>query len=98
MPRRVLDYDREYLEDEKFLEEFFTEMGEDDSWDPRQRYVVRFRYKGSDPSKLTAEYMIEAILVDLLHMTTTDLLAVIAPPGFRETDVCLVSERAYQKL
>ncbi|KAL8184922.1 UNVERIFIED_CONTAM: hypothetical protein K2H54_032457 [Gekko kuhli] len=66
LPRRTLDYDRERYYDDKFLEEFFSELEEEDEPDPRQRYVIRFRYKGVEADKLTEEYTIGTLVLNIL--------------------------------
>ncbi|KAL8186184.1 UNVERIFIED_CONTAM: hypothetical protein K2H54_065886, partial [Gekko kuhli] len=52
LPRRRIDYDFERLLDDKLLETYFEEFGggQDDSYDPRQRYVTRFRYRATGES------------------------------------------------
>ncbi|KAL8172587.1 UNVERIFIED_CONTAM: hypothetical protein K2H54_062999 [Gekko kuhli] len=51
LPQRTLNYDRE--DDDLFLEEFFSDLEEEEEHDPRKQYVIRFRYKGLDATKLT---------------------------------------------
>ncbi|KAL8179950.1 UNVERIFIED_CONTAM: hypothetical protein K2H54_000552 [Gekko kuhli] len=99
LPRRTLDYEFERLLDDNLLEQYFEEMGSEfeESYDPRQRYVTRFRYRGSDPAKLLESYMINKIFLEFLEIPKEDILAVIMPPGMRETDICLISEAAYQR-
>ncbi|KAL8165923.1 UNVERIFIED_CONTAM: hypothetical protein K2H54_056772 [Gekko kuhli] len=99
LPRRTINYDFERLLDDKLLETYFEEFGDgqDDSYDPRQRYVTCFRYRGADPQKLEESYMLDTVLFSFLKIPQEDILAVIMPQGMRETDVCLVSEAAFQK-
>ncbi|KAL8204164.1 UNVERIFIED_CONTAM: hypothetical protein K2H54_068410 [Gekko kuhli] len=75
LPRRTLDYDRERYYDDKFLEEFFSELEEEDEPDPRQRYVIRFRYKGVEADKLTEEYTIGTLVLNILGIPKSDILA-----------------------
>ncbi|KAL8173391.1 UNVERIFIED_CONTAM: hypothetical protein K2H54_048142, partial [Gekko kuhli] len=99
MPRRSLDYERVRQEEDEFLQEFFDEQGEpEQDYDPRQRYVIRLRYKGTDIQKLSEDYVVGEFLLRQVGFPREEVLAVIMPPGSRETDICLPSERAYQKL
>ncbi|KAL8188502.1 UNVERIFIED_CONTAM: hypothetical protein K2H54_000338 [Gekko kuhli] len=99
MPRRSLDYEKVRQEEDEFLQEFFDEQGEpEQDHDPRQRYVIRLRYKGTDIQKLSEDYVVGEFLLRQVGFPREEVLAVIMPPGSRETDICLPSERAYQKL
>ncbi|KAL8165921.1 UNVERIFIED_CONTAM: hypothetical protein K2H54_056762 [Gekko kuhli] len=93
LPQRTLNYDRE--DDDLFLEEFFSDLEEEEEHNPRKQYVIRFQYKGLDATKLTEQYMIGTMMLQVLHIPKSDILAVLLPLGSRETDLCLVSERAY---
>lgn len=97
-PHKLFNCDKEEKEDEELLEDFFEEKAEMEDYDPRQRFVVRFRYKGLDPHKLTERYLIETIILGALQVPKPDVLAVIRLQGLRETDLCLISEGAYHRV
>ncbi|KAL8205106.1 UNVERIFIED_CONTAM: hypothetical protein K2H54_000043 [Gekko kuhli] len=92
LPRRDFDFVQARREDEELFEAFMEDMFEQEDEDPRQRFVIRFRYKGRDPYKLTEKYMVKDLLLTYFGLDKNDILAVIMPPGLRETDVCLVSQ------
>ncbi|KAL8195175.1 UNVERIFIED_CONTAM: hypothetical protein K2H54_047458 [Gekko kuhli] len=92
LPRQTLDYEKESRENKEFLEEFFAKLGDAKEHDPRQRYVVWFRYKGLDIEKLTEDYMVGKLMLGQLGLPKRDRLAIIMLPGLQETDVCLVGE------
>lgn len=83
------------LQDEGFLESFYRSMPEER--DPRQRFVVRMRYKGQEEHKLSRTYVEAEFLENFLGFPKEDILAVITPPGMREIDLCFTSESAYQR-
>uniref|UniRef100_A0A8D2IPZ9 CCHC-type domain-containing protein n=1 Tax=Varanus komodoensis TaxID=61221 RepID=A0A8D2IPZ9_VARKO len=68
-----------------------------DTRDPRKRFVVRFRYIGTDPNRDTRAYLTKTLMREVLKIEKEQVVAVIQLPGSRETDVCLASELAYWK-
>ncbi|KAL8173399.1 UNVERIFIED_CONTAM: hypothetical protein K2H54_000248 [Gekko kuhli] len=52
-----------------------TDLEDEEEKDPRQRYVIRFRYKGLDPNTLTDEYMISYMMLQTLGIPREDILA-----------------------
>uniref|UniRef100_A0A8D2LGW7 CCHC-type domain-containing protein n=1 Tax=Varanus komodoensis TaxID=61221 RepID=A0A8D2LGW7_VARKO len=68
-----------------------------DTRDPRKRFVVRFRYVGTDPNRDTRTYLTKTLMREVLKIAKEQVVAVIQLPGSRETDVCLASELAYWK-
>uniref|UniRef100_A0A8D2LG94 CCHC-type domain-containing protein n=1 Tax=Varanus komodoensis TaxID=61221 RepID=A0A8D2LG94_VARKO len=68
-----------------------------DTRDPRKRFVVRFRYVGTDPNRDTRTYLTKTLMREVLKIEKEQVVAVIQLPGSGETDVCLASELAYWK-
>nr|XP_016854549.1 PREDICTED: uncharacterized protein LOC103281998 [Anolis carolinensis] len=82
------------IEEEEYLDLFFGQASE--VRNPRLRYVVRFRYLGSDPERGSRSYLSKKLLKDALEASREDVLAIIQLPGSKEIDVCLASEKVYR--
>lgn len=79
------------FKDDDFLQRFFDSIpGEKD---PRQRFVVRMQYKGKEERKAQRHYIEKEFLEGFLGYPKEEILAVIAPPGLGEIDLCFVSEK-----
>uniref|UniRef100_A0A8D2LAH5 CCHC-type domain-containing protein n=1 Tax=Varanus komodoensis TaxID=61221 RepID=A0A8D2LAH5_VARKO len=66
-----------------------------DTRDPQKRFVVLFRYVGTDPNRDTRTYLTKTLMREVLKIEKEKVMAVIQLPGSRETDMCLASELAY---
>ncbi|XP_061439399.1 MOB kinase activator 1B isoform X2 [Rhineura floridana] len=82
------------FESEDYLDQFCQDVPNDH--DPWKRYVVRFRYVGTDTKKDMRAYLTKVFLINTLNFPKEDVVAVIRLPGSKETDICLASERAYK--
>uniref|UniRef100_A0A803T2C0 CCHC-type domain-containing protein n=1 Tax=Anolis carolinensis TaxID=28377 RepID=A0A803T2C0_ANOCA len=82
------------IEEEEYLDLFFGQASE--VRNPRLRYVVRFRYLGSDQERGSRSYLSKKLLKDALEASREDVLAIIQLPGSKEIDVCLASEKVYR--
>ena len=89
----AFNVEAENVEDANFLDRFYTSLPM--NTEPKQRYVIRLRYKGADEEKLDRDYIVQGVIVDLLGFPLDQVLAVITPIGLREIDICLVNEGAY---
>uniref|UniRef100_A0A8D2Q6E1 Gag-like protein n=1 Tax=Varanus komodoensis TaxID=61221 RepID=A0A8D2Q6E1_VARKO len=68
-----------------------------DTRDPQKRFVVLFRYVGTEPNRDTRTYLTKTLMREVLRIEKEQVVAVIQLPGSRETDVCLASELAHWK-